>query len=240
MRAPVWEARLPRASANNVSDWSSGQHASGSGVAGENPSASEGLARDPLDLAWTLVGSRLLSDAGEGRVELLITGVEAYRGLDDPASHCYRGRTARNAVMWGPPGRLYVYFVYGMHFCANVVGMSDGVPGAALLRAGAVLAGGELARQRRPRTRGARHHALGPAVLTGVLGIDRERNGVDLTDAESVVRLLPADDRPATAGRSGPRVGVSAAVDYPWRFWLADSKAVSTYRRGGRKTAARK
>jgi len=206
----------------------------------ENPFASEDLARDPLDLAWTLLGSRLLSDAGEGRVELLITEVEAYRGLDDPASHCYRGRTARNAVMWGPPGRLYVYFVYGMHFCANVVGMSDGVPGAALLRAGEVMAGGELARQRRPRTRGAGHHAIGPAVLTGVLGIDRECNGVDLTDAESVVRLLPGDDRPATAVRSGPRVGVSAAVDYPWRFWLADSKAVSTYRRGGRKTAARK
>src|SRR5699024_4295038 len=97
MRAPVWEARLPRASANNVSDWSSGQHATGSGFTVETPCASEDLARDPLDLAWTLLGSRLLSDAGEGRVELLITEVEAYRGLDDPASHCYRGRTARNA-----------------------------------------------------------------------------------------------------------------------------------------------
>lgn len=204
------------------------------------PVTREQLALDPLETALSLLGSRLVSDVAGETVELRITEVEAYRGLDDPASHCYRGKTARNAVMWGPAGYLYVYFVYGMHFCANVVGMSDGVPGAVLLRAGEITAGAALARQRRPRTRGAGRHAIGPAVLTGVLGIDREHNGVDLTANDSVVRLFPGDTVSATMVRTGPRVGVTAAADYPWRFWLADSSAVSAYRRGGRKSAARK
>lgn len=206
----------------------------------EAPFTRDRLALDPLDTALSLLGSRLVSDVAGEHVELRITEVEAYRGLDDPASHCYRGRTARNAVMWGPAGYLYVYFVYGMHFCANVVGMSDGVPGAVLLRAGEVRAGSEVARQRRPRTRGAGRYAIGPAVLTGVLGIDREHNGADLTATDSVVRLLPGETVPAASVCTGPRVGVTAAADYPWRFWLADSAAVSAYRRGGRKSAARK
>ena len=97
----------------------------------------EELAIDPVDAAQLLLGSYLESDD----VRVRIVEVEAYRGGDDPASHCYRGRTPRNEVMFGPAGFLYVYFVYGMHFCANVVSLTDGVPGAVLLRAGEVVDG---------------------------------------------------------------------------------------------------
>ena len=198
------------------------------------------LALDPLELARVLLGGTLVASDSEGQVSARITEVEAYRGLDDPASHCYRGRTDRNAVMWGPAGHLYVYFVYGMHFCANVVGMSDGVPGAVLLRGAEITGGTELARARKPRTRGAGEYAIGPAVLTAVLGIGRGHNGVDLTDPRSPVRLLPGERVPAARMRTGPRVGVAAAQQHPWRFWIGDSAAVSTYRRGGRTRARTK
>jgi DNA-3-methyladenine glycosylase len=188
------------------------------------------LAVDPVDAAKLLLGCVL--EAGE--VQVRLTEVEAYRGGDDPASHCYRGRTARNEVMFGPAGHLYVYFVYGMHFCANVVSLTDGVPGAVLLRAGEVVAGVDAARSRRPAARSDAELAKGPARLTGVLDLRREHNGVDLTDPESPVRLLAGDPLPPSLIRTGPRVGVAVAMDVPWRFWVDGSPAVSTYRRGGK------
>ena len=194
----------------------------------------EELALDPVDLALLLLGSTIEADGPEGTVAARLVEVEAYRGLDDPASHCYRGRTPRNDVMWGPAGHVYVYFVYGMHFCANVVGTVDGVPGAVLLRAGEVTTGRELAARRRPKARGDGSVARGPAVLTTVLGLDRAHNGMDLTDPASPVRLRVGARVPAAGVCSGPRVGVAAALDVPWRFWVADSPAVSAYRRGGR------
>jgi len=193
------------------------------------------LAVDPVDAARLLLGSVVESTTPEGVVGVRIVEVEAYRGGDDPASHCYRGRTPRNDVMFGPAGRLYVYFVYGMHFCANVVSLTDGVPGAVLLRAGEVVSGEELARVRRPSARSRAELAKGPARLTGVLGLDRTHNGTDLTAPDASVRLLAGD--PVTDIRTGPRVGVAVAVDVPWRFWI-DSPAVSTYRRGTRRTRA--
>lgn len=194
----------------------------------------EELAVDPLDLAPKLLGRVLESRGEHGVVRVRLAEVEAYRGLDDPASHCYRGRTPRNEVMWGPAGHLYVYFVYGMHFCANIVGLTDGEPGAVLLRAGEIVAGRELARARRPTARGGGAVAKGPAILTSVLGVDRTHNGIDLTDVDSPVRLLDGTPVPAEDIRTGPRVGVAAAMDVPWRFWIDGSPAVSTYRRGGR------
>jgi DNA-3-methyladenine glycosylase len=188
------------------------------------------LAVDPLDAAKLLLGCLL--EAGE--VQVRLTEVEAYRGGDDPASHCYRGRTPRNEVMFGPAGHLYVYFVYGMHFCANVVSLVDGVPGAVLLRAGEVVAGVDVARSRRPNARSEAELAKGPARLTGVLGLERSHNGVDLTDPASPVRLLAGDPVPPSLIRTGPRVGVAVAMDVPWRFWIDGSPAVSTYRRGGK------
>jgi DNA-3-methyladenine glycosylase len=188
------------------------------------------LAVDPLDAAKLLLGCVL--EAGE--VQVRLTEVEAYRGGDDPASHCYRGRTARNEVMFGPAGHLYVYFVYGMHFCANVVSLTDGVAGAVLLRGGEVIGGLDEARSRRPTARSDAELAKGPARLTGVLGLTRDHNGADLTDPASPVRLLVGDAVPPSMIRTGPRVGVAVAMDVPWRFWIDGSPAVSTYRRGGK------
>ncbi|MGH3762550.1 DNA-3-methyladenine glycosylase [Actinophytocola sp.] len=188
------------------------------------------LAVDPVDAAKLLLGCVLEADD----VRVRLTEVEAYRGGDDPASHCYRGRTARNEVMFGPAGHLYVYFVYGMHFCANVVSLTDGVPGAVLLRAGEVVAGVDVARSRRPTSRSDAELAKGPARLTGVLGLDRAHNGADLIDPSSPVRLLASDPLPPSTIRTGPRVGVAVAMDVPWRFWIDGSRTVSTYRRGGK------
>jgi DNA-3-methyladenine glycosylase len=187
------------------------------------------LAVDPLVAARLLLGCVLVA----GPVAVRLVEVEAYRGMDDPASHCYRGQTARNAVMFGPAGHLYVYFVYGMHFCANVVALTDGVPGAVLLRAGEVIDGVDTAWERRPASRSAAELARGPARLTSVLGLDRTANGLDLTDPASPVRLYAGD--PVTDVRTGPRVGVAAAMEVPWRFWATDSPAVSAYRRGGKR-----
>ncbi|GAB3710393.1 DNA-3-methyladenine glycosylase [Amycolatopsis oliviviridis] len=196
------------------------------------------LALDPVELSTLLLGSVIEATGPDGTVAVRLVEVEAYRGLDDPASHCYRGKTPRNAVMWGPAGHLYVYFVYGMHFCANVVGAEDGQPGAVLLRAGEVVSGADVARARRPSARGNGELAKGPAILTSVLGIDRAENGVDLTDPASPVRLFTGERVPETGIRTGPRVGVAMAMDTPWRFWVDGSPAVSTYRRGGKRRAA--
>jgi DNA-3-methyladenine glycosylase len=192
------------------------------------------LAVDPLDVARLLLGCVLVSDLGD-RVAVRLVEVEAYRGLDDPASHCYRGRTDRNAVMFGPAGHLYVYFVYGMHFCANVVSCTDGVPGAVLLRAAEVVDGLPTARQRRSAARSDAELARGPARLTGVLGLDRGHNGADLTDPASPVRLYAGDPVTDDQVRTGPRVGVATAVEVPWRWWVAGSPVVSAYRRGGKR-----
>lgn len=193
------------------------------------------LAVDPVDSARRLLGCLLESSTPDGVVRVRLTEVEAYRGGDDPASHCYRGRTSRNDVMFGPAGHLYVYFVYGLHFCANVVALSDGVPGAVLLRAGEVVSGTALARARRPTARSLAELARGPARLTGVLGLDRTHNGIDLTDPGSPVRLLAGEPVADTFVRTGPRVGVAVAVDVPWRFWLLGSPSVSAYRKGGKR-----
>jgi DNA-3-methyladenine glycosylase len=191
----------------------------------------EELAVDPIEAAKLLLGCVL--EAGEVRVRLV--EVEAYRGGDDPASHCYRGRTPRNDVMFGPAGHLYVYFVYGMHFCANVVSLVDGVPGAVLLRAGEVVSGLDEARVRRPAARSDTELAKGPARLTSVLGLERGHNGVDLTDPASPVRLFAGEPVAPESILAGPRVGVAVAIDVPWRFWIDGSPAVSSYRRGGKR-----
>ncbi|GAA1450349.1 DNA-3-methyladenine glycosylase [Mycobacterium cookii] len=171
---------------------------------------------DPLEVAPRLLGAVLT----HGGVALRITEVEAYAGPADPGSHAFRGRTPRNDVMFGPPGRLYVYFVYGMHHCANLVTGANGDPGAVLLRAGEVVSGIELARARRSGSRD-RELARGPARLCRALGIDLSHNGsdVDLRAGEQVVQIS-----------AGPRVGLRHAADRPWRFWVTDDPTVSTYR----------
>jgi DNA-3-methyladenine glycosylase len=161
-----------------------------------------------------------------GDVACRLTEVEAYDGSNDPGSHAYRGPTPRNDVMFGPAGRLYVYFTYGMHWCANVVCGHEGTASAVLLRAGEIVDGLDTARSRRPSARVDRDLARGPARLCQALGIAREQNGHDLT-------RLPLTLEPTgspTEVRTGPRVGLREAADRPWRFYLPDEPTVSVYR----------
>ena len=184
----------------------------------------------PVELvAPTLLGAVLR----HGPVAVRLTEVEAYDGANDPASHAYRGQTARNAVMFGPPGRLYVYFTYGMHWAANVVCGPAGTASGALLRAGEVLAGQELARSRRGRS-SDRDLARGPGRLCQALGINADHRGAILTGGGPLT-LEPATIAPGLV-RCGPRVGVAVEADRPWRFWIADDPYVSTYRRSPRAT----
>ena len=173
-----------------------------------------------LDVAPLLLGAVLR----HGGVSVRLTEVEAYDGPNDPGSHAYRGPTRRTEVMFGPPGRLYVYFTYGMHHCANVVCGPDGTASAVLLRAGVVIDGVELARERRGR-HPDRDLARGPARLCSALGLDLADNGLDLTGG--ALTLAPPVDPDAVS--TGPRVGLRGAPDRPWRFWLTDEPTVSRY-----------
>jgi DNA-3-methyladenine glycosylase len=215
------------------------------------------LAREFFDRPSQQVGPQLLGcvlehETADGLVAVQLTEVEAYAGEADPASHAYRGRTARTAVMFGPPGHAYVYFTYGMHFCVNLVCLPEGTASAVLLRAGAIVAGEELARARRDRNRGstpipARDLARGPARLCQALGIGRVLDGADVCDPASPLRVrpghapgnAPADGEASTAApvRSGPRIGVSRAAEIQWRYWLDGDPTVSPYRPYARRMA---
>ncbi|GAA0809285.1 DNA-3-methyladenine glycosylase [Spirilliplanes yamanashiensis] len=182
-------------------------------------------AADVAAVARGLLGCHLTA----GGVTVRLTEVEAYAGAADPASHAYRGPTARNAVMFGPAGHAYLYFTYGMHWCMNVVTGPDAVASAVLLRAGSVVDGAEAARERRPAARRDADLARGPARLCRALGLDRAAYGLDLLNPASPVRLT-AGEPPAQVA-AGPRVGVTGAHDVPWRFWVPGDATVSAYRR---------
>jgi DNA-3-methyladenine glycosylase len=164
-------------------------------------------------------------------VAVRLTEVEAYAGTgEDPGSHAHRGRTRRNAVMFGPAGRAYVYFTYGMHWCLNVVTGEEGHASAVLLRGGEVVEGVETARERRPGVRD-RDLCRGPARLCRALAVDGALDGADVQSEGSPLRLLPASAPTAAAVLAGPRVGVAGeGALTPWRFWLADEPTVSPYR----------
>lgn len=186
-------------------------------------------ARDIADTARTLLGWRLAANG----VVVRLSELEAYSGQGaDPASHAHRGPTDRNAVMFGPAGYVYVYLVYGMYECANIVCGEAGQAAAVLLRAGAVIDGIEVARQRRPAARTDADLARGPAKLVQALGIDRSANGTSAVDGSGPLTMLPPVEAvPTDLVVAGPRVGVAAAHDVPWRFWIAGDPTVSTYRR---------
>jgi DNA-3-methyladenine glycosylase len=195
----------------------------------------EFFARPVLDVAPELLGCHV-SHAG---VTVRLTEVEAYDGSNDPGSHAFRGPTARTQVMFGEPGRLYVYFTYGMHWCANVVCGSVGAASAVLLRAGEVVEGLEVAESRRAGVI-RRDLARGPARLAMTLALGREQNGLDISANDSALVVRAAIDGPSSSGssgavvRTGPRVGVRGpggdVTTYPWRFWLDGEATVSAYR----------
>ncbi|HTT89287.1 MAG TPA: DNA-3-methyladenine glycosylase [Acidimicrobiales bacterium] len=187
----------------------------------------EFFAGDARHVARALIGKLLVRS--DGRVARLVE-VEAYMGLDDPASHAFRGPTPRTQIMFGPPGLLYVYFSYGAHWCANVVCGPDGTASAVLLRAAQPLEG--IAAMRAARWKGQRELrqrdlCRGPGRLCEAFGVTGADNGADLTSPKSLLRL--ADDG---AGSGGPvaatlRVGLTRGASSPWRFILEGSPWVS-------------
>lgn len=205
---------------------------------GLRPVSRELLAGPVLEVAPALLGAHVSAHG----VTVRLTEVEAYAGTRDPGSHAFRGPTPRTEVMFGPPGHLYVYFSYGMHWCCNVVCGPDGEASAVLLRAGEVVEGMGPARSRRDAGRSrphpARDLARGPARLASALGLGRPEDGADLLDPDGPVslRLLQQHDLPV---RNGPRVGVSGEggdpLRYPWRFWIEGEETVSLYRRAVRR-----
>ena len=187
----------------------------------------------PVDVvAPSLLGCWVVTDRPAGRVALRLTEVEAYSGAgEDPASHAHRGPTPRAEIMFGPPGRLYVYFSYGVHWCANIVVGPAGRGSAVLLRAGEVVVGEQLARSRRPAARATRDLARGPARLTQALAIGPDDRGADLLTEGASVRLHRG--LPPAAVSAGPRVGISRATELPWRFWETGAPSVSVFRPAG-------
>ncbi len=220
------------------------------------PISRDFFARHAVEVAPDLLGCVLEHQTADGLVAVELTEVEAYAGQSDPASHAYRGKTRRNAVMFGPPGHAYVYFTYGMHYCVNLVCSGKGSVSAVLLRAGAIIAGEDLARARRTRFKpgnspgdrirlASRDLARGPARLCQALAIDRSLDGADVCAADSPLwvraagnparsgTVLARGDAPPGTSRkimTGPRVGVSSAAEVPWRFWYGGEPTVSVYR----------
>jgi DNA-3-methyladenine glycosylase len=188
--------------------------------------------RDTVAVARDLLGRTLVHVVDGERVAGRVAEVEAYTGWDDEGSHGYGGITPRNAVMFGPAGFSYVYFIYGMYWMFNVVARPPGVDysGAILVRALEPLEGLQLMAQRRP-ARPQKEWTSGPARLALALGIAREQNGLDLTARDTPLFFEPGSPPPAGAIRSGPRIGLGSVSaewrDKPWRFWIDGSPYVS-------------
>lgn len=172
------------------------------------------LEQDVLLAAPALLGCVLI----RGQMSARIVEVEAYRGFEDPGSHAYRGQTARNAVMFGPPGLAYVYFTYGMHWMLNVSAFRKGVAGAVLIRAAEPLAGKDLMYERRPLAKRDEDLLSGPAKLTAAFGIGKADNGLNLFEAGSSLRLVAAERQHEYA--VGTRIGLQKGKgdDLLWRF----------------------
>jgi DNA-3-methyladenine glycosylase len=197
------------------------------------PPAASFFRRPALELAPDLLGLILEHATDDGVAAGRIVEVEAYCGPSDLAAHSAGGRrTPRNEVMYGPAGHAYVYFIYGIHWCVNVVAATPGVPEAVLLRGVEPVHGIELMRARRGARVASDALARGPGNLTRALGIDRSRNGADLR--RGALRVLVPRDRRAPAEPSqivrSPRIGVAYAGEWaalPWRFSLRGSSGVS-------------
>jgi DNA-3-methyladenine glycosylase len=179
--------------------------------------------RDPRLVAPELLNKVLVAGERSGR----IVEVEAYAGGDDPGSHAFRGRTARNASMFGPPGLLYVYRSYGIHWCANAVCGDEGVGVAVLLRALAPLAGLDAMRAARPGIRRDRDLCSGPGRLCQAMGVTRAHDGADLVAADRGVYLADDGTPPPPAPANTCRVGLTRGAEHPWRWYVAGDPNVS-------------
>jgi DNA-3-methyladenine glycosylase len=192
------------------------------------------FARDSLELAPLLLNKVLVHDDPErGRVAARLVEVEAYRGSEDPGSHAYRGPTPRTTTMFGAPGHLYVYFTYGMHWCANVVAGHDPRDASAvLLRAAVPIDGIEIMSSRRPAARRDRDLCAGPARLCQAFGITGGHDGTDLTRGS--LRIVDDDVSPPDEPFVSTRIGLAAGRgdDHPWRFSVAGDPHVSRPPRG--------
>lgn len=186
--------------------------------------------RPAVEVAPLLLGAILSRTGDDGTVSIRLTEVEAYSGQGlDPGSHAHRGEGKRNAVMFGPSGHLYTYFTYGMHVCANVVCLPEGVAAGVLLRAGEIIEGEEFARDRRGSSVPFRDLARGPARLATAVGIPLADGGADLL-APPYSLVLPPEPLPfATSARTGVS-GAGGSDDYPWRFYLPGDPTVSPYK----------
>ncbi|HET7161456.1 MAG TPA: DNA-3-methyladenine glycosylase [Rhodanobacteraceae bacterium] len=180
--------------------------------------------RDARTVAPELLNKILLAaDGRSGR----IVEVEAYCGAIDPAAHTYRGKTQRNAVMFGPPGCMYVYFTYGMHWCCNAVCGDEGEGVAVLLRALQPLTGLERMRSARPAARSDRDLCRGPARLTQAMGITGAQDGIELFSGRTEFSLVDDGMSPPRAAQAGPRIGITRGVEHQWRWVVPDNAYVS-------------
>jgi len=178
-------------------------------------------ARDSRELAPLLLNKLLVTRTDDGvRLAARLVEVEAYCGSDDAGSHAYRGMTPRTEVMFGPPGHLYVYFTYGMHWCANVVATKDGDAAAVLLRGAAPVEGIEVMRERRVKARRDRDLLAGPARLCQAFGLTGAENGADLV--RGTVRIYDDGVPPPAAPGVSTRIGLTPGRgdEHPWRFYV--------------------
>ncbi len=184
-------------------------------------------ARGALEVAPDLLNKVLV--APDGRAGRIVE-VEAYRGADDPGSHGFRGPTKRNATMFGPPGHLYVYFTYGMHWCANVVVETEGVAAAVLLRALTPIQGLDaMYAARGPAARTERDLCSGPAKLTQALGIDGTLDGANLVTGDLGVTILDDGQLPPRVPVVTTRIGLTNGADLPWRYYVEGTADISRH-----------
>lgn len=192
--------------------------------------------RHPVLVAPELLNKVLVR--ADGRAARIVE-VEAYGGHEDAAAHTYRGKTARNATMFGEAGHLYVYFTYGMHWGSNAVCGEEGEGLGVLLRAAEPLQGLDTMRASRPAARRDIDLASGPGKLSQAFGITRAFDGADLVERDAGITVVCDGMPPPTHPVVGPRVGISRAVDYPWRWHVPGNAHVSRTRSGAAATRSR-
>lgn len=187
------------------------------------------LSRAFFDRPAIAVAPELLNKvlaSADGRAGRIVE-VEAYAGAVDPAAHTYRGKTPRNATMFGPPGHMYVYFTYGMHWCCNCVCSHEGDGSGVLIRALEPLHGLAQMRMARPRAKSDRDLCRGPARLTQAMGITGAQDGIDLIDAREGFTVVDDGMAPPSNLTGGPRIGIRVAMDHPWRWSVPGNRYVS-------------